>query len=88
MGRRASAALLLHFMTKLILILVAGLVLEAVGVVLLSQGLHEIGEVKRISAGEIALAALPHGLGRFAQILDRFLHHLAPVAAHFLTSMG
>jgi drug/metabolite transporter (DMT)-like permease len=41
-------------MTKLISILVAGLVLEAVGVVLLSQGLHEIGEVKRISAGEIA----------------------------------
>lgn len=30
------------------------MVLEAVGVVLLSQGLHEIGEVKRISAGEIA----------------------------------
>jgi drug/metabolite transporter (DMT)-like permease len=41
-------------MTKLILTLVAGLVLEAVGVVLLSQGLHEIGEVKRISASEIA----------------------------------
>ena len=41
-------------MTKLILILVAGLILEAVGVVLLSQGLHEIGEVKRISASEIA----------------------------------
>jgi len=40
-------------MTKLILILVAGLILEAVGVVLLSQGLHEIGEVKRISASEI-----------------------------------
>lgn len=40
-------------MTKLILILVAGLILEAVGVVLLSQGLHEIGEVKRISVGEI-----------------------------------
>ena len=40
-------------MTKLIVILVAGLVLEAVGVVLLSQGLHEIGEVKRVSAGEI-----------------------------------
>lgn len=40
-------------MTKLILILVVGLILEAVGVVLLSQGLHEIGEVKRISVGEI-----------------------------------
>jgi drug/metabolite transporter (DMT)-like permease len=40
-------------MTKLILILVAGLILEAVGVVLLSQGLHEIGEVTRISISEI-----------------------------------
>lgn len=40
-------------MTKLILILVVGLILEAVGVVLLSQGLHDIGEVKRISIGEI-----------------------------------
>ena len=40
-------------MTKLITILVIGLVLEAVGVVFLSQGLHEIGEVKRMSVGEI-----------------------------------
>jgi drug/metabolite transporter (DMT)-like permease len=40
-------------MTKFILILIVGLIFEAVGVVLLSQGLHEIGEVKRISAGEI-----------------------------------
>jgi drug/metabolite transporter (DMT)-like permease len=41
-------------MTKLITVLLIGLVLEAVGVVFLSQGLHEIGEVKKISAGEIA----------------------------------
>jgi multidrug transporter EmrE-like cation transporter len=41
-------------MTKLVLILLVGLVLEAIGVVLLSQGLHEIGEVKRISVGEIS----------------------------------
>jgi drug/metabolite transporter (DMT)-like permease len=40
-------------MLKLILILLAGLVLEAVGVVLLSQGLHEIGEIKRWSVSEI-----------------------------------
>ena len=40
-------------MTKLILILLIGLVFEAIGVVFLSQGLHEIGEVKHISAGEI-----------------------------------
>ena len=41
-------------MAKLIVILLIGLLLEAIGVVLLSQGLHEIGEVKRVSAGEIA----------------------------------
>ena len=40
-------------MTKLLVVLLIGLVLEAVGVVLLSQGLHEIGEVKTISFGEI-----------------------------------
>lgn len=40
-------------MTKLIVILLIGLVLEAVGVVFLSQGLHEIGEPKTISASEI-----------------------------------
>jgi len=40
-------------MTKLIAILLFGLVLEAVGVVFLSQGLHEIGEVKSVTAGEI-----------------------------------
>ena len=41
-------------MTKLIVILLIGLVLEAVGVVFISQGLHEIGEVKTISFGEIS----------------------------------
>ena len=40
-------------MIKLIAILVVGLMFEAVGVVFLSQGLHEIGEVKRVSLGEI-----------------------------------
>ncbi|HLX70294.1 MAG TPA: hypothetical protein VKV04_11770 [Verrucomicrobiae bacterium] len=40
-------------MIKLILILLSGLFLEAIGVVLLSQGLHEIGEVKEITVSEI-----------------------------------
>ena len=40
-------------MTKLLAILIVGLGFEAVGVVFISQGLHEIGEVKTISAGEI-----------------------------------
>jgi len=41
-------------MTKMIVILLIGLVFEAVGVVFLSQGLHEIGEVKTLSVGEIS----------------------------------
>lgn len=41
-------------MLKMVLILLVGLVLEAVGVVLLSQGLHEIGDLRRVSAGELA----------------------------------
>lgn len=40
-------------MTKVILILLVALVLEAVGVVFLSAGLKEIGEMQRISASEI-----------------------------------
>ena len=40
-------------MTKLLIILLAALVVEAVGVVFLSQGLHEIGEVKRVSISEL-----------------------------------
>jgi len=40
-------------MTKVIFILLVALVLEAVGVVLLSAGLKEIGELKSVSAGEI-----------------------------------
>jgi len=40
-------------MTKVIVILLIALLLEAVGVVFLSAGLKEIGEVQRISASEI-----------------------------------
>lgn len=40
-------------MTKVILILLVALVLEAVGVVFLSAGLKEIGEMKSVTASEI-----------------------------------
>jgi drug/metabolite transporter (DMT)-like permease len=40
-------------MTKVLCILIVALVLEAVGVVFLSAGLKEIGEVKSLSAHEI-----------------------------------
>jgi drug/metabolite transporter (DMT)-like permease len=38
---------------KFILILIAGLLAEAAGVVLLSRGLKEIGEMERVSLGEV-----------------------------------
>ncbi|MBM3830587.1 MAG: hypothetical protein FJ406_08635 [Verrucomicrobia bacterium] len=40
-------------MTKILAILIAGLVCEAIGVVFLSKGLKQIGEVKQVNAGEI-----------------------------------
>lgn len=40
-------------MTKLILILVTGLVFEAVGVVYLSRGLKQVGDVNHISVKEV-----------------------------------
>ena len=42
-------------MTKVLMILLAALMFEAMGVVFLSRGLKEIGEVNRISASEIAM---------------------------------
>lgn len=40
-------------MTKILVILIAGLVCEAIGVVFLSKGLKQVGEVKTITAPEI-----------------------------------
>ena len=42
-------------MTKILVILIAGLVCEAIGVVFLSKGLKQVGEVKQVSAAEIWL---------------------------------
>lgn len=41
-------------MVKLLVILFVGLVFEAVGVVFLSKGLKEVGEVQQVSVAEIA----------------------------------
>ena len=41
-------------MTKILLILLTGLILEAVGVVYLSKGLKQIGDVQRVSVSEVA----------------------------------
>lgn len=40
-------------MTKILAILIAGLVCEAIGVVFLSKGLKQLGEVKQVNAAEI-----------------------------------
>lgn len=40
-------------MTRLLIVLATGLVLEAVGVVFLSRGLKEIGEMERIGVAEV-----------------------------------
>jgi|SRR5580698_9854086 uncharacterized membrane protein len=40
-------------MTKLIVVLLIGLCFEAVGVVYLNQGLKRVGEVQKISIGEV-----------------------------------
>ncbi|HTI69939.1 MAG TPA: EamA family transporter [Candidatus Limnocylindria bacterium] len=40
-------------MTKLVLVLLVGLVLEAIGVVFLSRGLKVIGEMQQVSVSEI-----------------------------------
>lgn len=40
-------------MTRLLVVLLTGLLLEAIGVVLLSRGLKEIGEMERIGVAEI-----------------------------------
>lgn len=40
-------------MTKILLLLIAGLVCEAIGVVFLSKGLKQVGEVRQVNAAEI-----------------------------------
>lgn len=40
-------------MTKFVLILLVGLFLEAIGVVLLSRGLKDIGELQQVSVAEV-----------------------------------
>jgi hypothetical protein len=44
-------------MTKLIVILIIGLTFEAIGVVFLSRGLKQVGEVQQISVSEILRVA-------------------------------
>lgn len=47
-------------MLKILVVLLFALLLQAIGIVLMSKGLHEIGDIKRISASEVARVII-HG---------------------------
>ena len=47
-------------MTKLLLILLIGLVFEAIGVVLLKKGITQVGEVKQVCVTEIVRVPAAH----------------------------
>src|SRR4026209_787757 len=59
-------------MTKVLLILFIALVLEAMGVVFLSAGLKEIGEMKSVSATEIG-RIIKRGVGNAKLLLGVLL---------------
>lgn len=86
-------------MFKFVLILIIGLVLEAIGVVFLSRGLKEVGEMRQVNFGEIVrvvkagvthpkiLTGVAFEAGFFAVLL--FLLARAPVSLVWpLTSLG
>lgn len=58
-------------MSKLLVILMFGLVCEAVGVVLLSKGLRQVGEVKEVNVREV-LAVVKRGLTNVHILLGVF----------------
>jgi drug/metabolite transporter (DMT)-like permease len=59
-------------MTKLLIILLTGLLFEAVGVVYLNQGLKQVGEVQKISAAEV-LRVIKSGVTNHNILLGVFL---------------
>lgn len=58
-------------MSKLLVILMFGLVCEAVGVVLLSKGLRQVGEVKEVNVREV-LAVVKRGVTNVHILLGVF----------------
>jgi len=79
-------------MTKLVLVLLVGLVLEAIGVVFLSRGLKVIGEMQQVSVSEILrmvvagaclLYLMSHGEVSFVWPLTSLGFVLTTIAARF-----
>ena len=62
-------------MAKLLLILLIGLVFEAVGVVLLKKGITQVGEVKQVCAAEI-IRVVKAGVTNAAVLLGVFFEAL------------
>ncbi len=74
-------------MTKLVLILLVGLVMEAVGVVYLSRGLKEIGEMDRPSVSEVC-RIIKRGITNSAILLGVFFEALFFCTLLYLMSQG
>ena len=62
-------------MTKLLIILLIGLVFESTGVVLLKKGINQLGEVKQINVGEI-VRVLKAGVTNGSVLLGVFFEAL------------
>jgi uncharacterized membrane protein len=74
-------------MTKLLLILLVGLVFEAIGVVCLSKGLKEIGELNSFTASEI-FRLIKAGFTNRNMVLGVFFEAIFFVALLTLMSKG
>ncbi|MBI3877037.1 MAG: EamA family transporter [Verrucomicrobia bacterium] len=74
-------------MTKLLVILLIGLVFEAVGVVFLNKGLKQVGEVKKISVVEVA-RVVKRGVTNRSIVLGVFFEALFFAALLVLMSKG
>lgn len=74
-------------MTKLLLVLLIGLVFEATGVVLLKKGLTQVGGVERVSAAEI-IRVLKHGVANSHVLLGVLFEALFFACLLFLLAKG
>ena len=74
-------------MTKLLLLLLAGLLCEAVGVVYLNQGLRQVGDLQQVSLAEI-LRIAKSALTNRHMILGMFFETMFFVTLLILMSRG
>jgi drug/metabolite transporter (DMT)-like permease len=74
-------------MTKLLTVLFIGLLFEAAGVVYLNKGLKQVGEVQKISAGEIA-RIVKRGAANGNILLGVFFEAIFFVTLLYMMSLG